>query len=193
MHAGSSQRSATSRGSVRTCVAATASAVLVRQDLTHQVARHRHLERRVSGDGTAPGWLPPSTHRDRMPIAAEPRLRSTDPIRKKSRAARRCGRPAARLPPDRILFVRRAMPDAPRARALRAVVGGVVGLLVGFAVWLGWTIFPGLIYGQAALTYSDGKPRFWDRNDWWDAVPLVSAALGALLALVMSPRHREGV
>lgn len=86
------------------------------------------------------------------------------------------------------------MPDAPRARATRVLVAGVAGFIVGFGVWLvGWTMFPGLIYGQAALTYSDGKPRFYDRTDWWDAVPLVGAALASLLALVISRRHREGV
>jgi hypothetical protein len=46
-----------------------------------------------------PGQLGPAEIRafcDRMPIAAEPRLRSTDPIRKKSRAARRrCRAPRA--------------------------------------------------------------------------------------------------
>ncbi|MFO1076400.1 MAG: hypothetical protein U1E73_01590 [Planctomycetota bacterium] len=70
----------------------------------------------------------------------------------------------------------------------------MAGLIVGFGVWLvGWTMFTGVIYGEAALMHADGKPNFYDRTTWWDAVPLVCSVLAALLALGLSRGHREGV
>ena len=74
------------------------------------------------------------------------------------------------------------------------LAAGVAGLCVGFFVHLvGWTMFPGVIYGEAALMHADGKPNFYDRTTWWDAVPPVGAVLAALLAFCLSRGHRQGV
>jgi len=70
------------------------------------------------------------------------------------------------------------------------IAATALGLILGVGAWfVGWCGFPGLIYGEAALTYSDGKPNFYDRTTWWDAVPLATAAVACLLALVLSRRH----
>lgn len=76
-------------------------------------------------------------------------------------------------------------------RALCVVLATVVGLVVGVVVNLiGVFCFPGVLFGEAALTHSDGKPNFYDRTTWWDTVPIIGAALGFLLAWRLSKRVR---
>jgi hypothetical protein len=72
------------------------------------------------------------------------------------------------------------------------LVGTLLGLLVGLVVHLvGFAFFPALIWSEDALTCSDGKGNFYDRTDWWDAVPFVVALLGGLLAVLLTSRHRR--
>lgn len=69
------------------------------------------------------------------------------------------------------------------------VIGFAVGVVVNVT---GVFCFPGTLFGEAALTHSDGKPNFYDRTTWWDAVPLVGAAVGFVIAWLMSRRRRRG-
>jgi len=76
-------------------------------------------------------------------------------------------------------------------RAIWVVMATVVGLAFGILVnVVGVFGFPGVLFGEAALTHSDGKPNFYDRTTWWDVVPLVGAALGFVLAWLMTKRRR---
>jgi hypothetical protein len=62
-------------------------------------------------------------------------------------------------------------------RVAAVLVWTLLGLVVGLVVYfVGLVFFPGVISGEAALTYADGKVPFWDRTDWWDAVPVGIAA-----------------
>ena len=88
--------------------------------------------------------------------------------------------------------VRRADRGQPVRRLGAVLAGSLLGFVAGLAAHLvGFAFFPAIIWGEAALTYSDGKRPFWDRTDWWDAVPFVMALIGGLLALVVTRGHRR--
>ena len=75
-------------------------------------------------------------------------------------------------------------------RWLVLLAATLVGLGVGVVVWgAGFVFFPGWVFGDAALTFSDGKPPFYDRTTWWDAVPLVGAVVGCSLAAAFTRRR----